>query len=386
MIYGGKSQNGGQREKIMKIGALAGAAVFFAGWAARKWLGKRKLGGNQWKRTFGVKEGIDLRINLVMRDMDVGDYDKKIISLLAQLTDVGTIRKSFFLDRLAILKEDPLQRIIVIEDVKQKQLLATGTLCIEPKFIHMAGFAGHIEDVVVDGPFRGKGLGSKVVRKLVNLAKMYGCYKVILDCKKHNVAFYEKLGFFVKEVQMALYFPETQTADEISLAQYISKVETMGDNLVARQLSKSDLEKGDFVNLLGQLTTVGSIPEAFLKKRLELLRKSNRELMFVIEDTKLEKIVAAGTLLVEYKFIHSAGKCAHIEDVVVDKNCRGRGLGKKIVCKLRDAAKLLGCYKCILDCSKKNVGFYEKCGFKENEVCMALYFDGSHRKKKAVSS
>lgn len=63
-----------------------------------------------------------------------------------------------------------------------------------------------------------------------------------------------------------------------------------------------------------------------------------------------------------------------IEDVVVDSRIRGRGLGKKIVSKVREAAKKLGCYKCILDCSESNVRFYEKCGFRENEHCMALYF------------
>jgi len=32
-----------------------------------------------------------------------------------------------------------------------------------------------------------------------------------------------------------------------------------------------------------------------------------------------------------------------------------------------------GCYKIILDCNDKNVGFYQKCGFKQKEIQMALY-------------
>lgn len=119
---------------------------------------------------------------------------------------------------------------------------------------------------------------------------------------------------------------------------------------------------------------MGHISPSFLKVRLEELINSNRELMFVIEDVSTRRVVAAATLLLEYKFIHNAGKCGHIEDVVVDGNVRGRGLGKKIVSAVRDAAKALGCYKCILDCSESNVRFYEKCGFRRNETCMAIYF------------
>jgi len=38
--------------------------------------------------------------------------------------------------------------------------------------------------------------------------------------------------------------------------------------------------------------------------------------------------------------------------------------------------KAAGCYKVILDCAEKNIGFYEKCGFKRKEVTMAWYIPG----------
>ena len=109
-----------------------------------------------------------------------------------------------------------------------------------------------------------------------------------------------------------------------------------GEGLVVRYLRAEDLSsKGGFLELLSQLTTVGHISKSFLKIRLQELISSNRELMFVIEDVKTGRVVAAATLLLEYKFIHNAGKCGHVEDVVVDKNVRGRGLGKKIVGAVR---------------------------------------------------
>jgi glucosamine-phosphate N-acetyltransferase len=68
------------------------------------------------------------------------------------------------------------------------------------------GKVGHIEDVVVDSSGRVKQLGKKVINFLTDHARSIGCYKVILDCSVENRAFYEKCGFKLKEVQMAMYF------------------------------------------------------------------------------------------------------------------------------------------------------------------------------------
>ena len=42
---------------------------------------------------------------------------------------------------------------------------------------------------------------------------------------------------------------------------------------------------------------------------------------------------------------------------------------------LVNKSEKLGCYKVILDCDEKNVGFYEKCKFEKKGVQMANYFD-----------
>ena len=97
--------------------------------------------------------------------------------------------------------------------------------------------------------------------------------------------------------------------------------------------------------------------------------------MLVVEDLGRGRVCAAGTLVIEPKFIHEAGLAGHIEDVVVDAGLRRRGLGKLVVEKLQRIAREHGCYKVIVDCSEDNVPFYTSCGFKRKEVCMALYFD-----------
>jgi len=85
------------------------------------------------------------------------------------------------------------------------------------------------------------------------------------------------------------------------------------------------------------------------------------------------KIIGGLTVLVEEKLIHNMGKVAHIEDVVVDKEYRSHGLGKLLI---QDGIKIANrekCYKIILDCEEKNVGFYEKCGFEKKGIQMAKY-------------
>ncbi len=86
------------------------------------------------------------------------------------------------------------------------------------------------------------------------------------------------------------------------------------------------------------------------------------------------QIVACGTLIIEQKIIHNLGKVGHIEDIVVDNAYQGSGLGKQIIKFLVEQAKLNNCYKVILDCSEKNINFYQKFGFSKKENHMALYF------------
>jgi glucosamine-phosphate N-acetyltransferase len=47
--------------------------------------------------------------------------------------------------------------------------------------------------------------------------------------------------------------------------------------------------------------------------------------------------------------------------------------------------KTVGCYKVILDCSEKNVPFYEKCGFTVKEKQMVVYFEENDAAKMPLS-
>lgn len=149
------------------------------------------------------------------------------------------------------------------------------------------------------------------------------------------------------------------------------------DNYSIRRLQKSDYNNG-VIELLGQLTSISKaqISQDKFDEYVDNLSRNDNHFTMVVEDLKKgSKVIGTATLLVEPKLIHNISKVGHIEDVVVDSNYRSHGIGKMMIDHLSNKAELMDCYKVILDCDEKNVGFYEKCGFKRKGVEMACYFE-----------
>lgn len=141
-------------------------------------------------------------------------------------------------------------------------------------------------------------------------------------------------------------------------------------DIIIRELKKEDLWNG-FLTTLDSLREASSIEK---QKADEIFEKINSNKDHIIAVAEIDgKIVGTTTLLIESKFIHNGGLVGHIEDVVVDKNHQGKGIGQKIVRYLLEIAKNRGCYKTILDCTDDVKPFYEKMGFKKNSN--ALRFD-----------
>ena len=115
------------------------------------------------------------------------------------LESLDTLRKASDIDEkkakqiLKRISSIPNHKIYVA--ISESKVVGAATIFIEPKFIHRGGYVGHIEDVVVRKEYQGKGVGEKLVRKLLEYAQNYGCYKTILDCTDEIKPFYEKLGF-----------------------------------------------------------------------------------------------------------------------------------------------------------------------------------------------
>ena len=139
-----------------------------------------------------------------------------------------------------------------------------------------------------------------------------------------------------------------------------------------RHLKLKDMDEHYFT-LLRQLSIVEhkTISEENNKEFFKRLNEDH--VIVVIEHNK--KIVGSGTIIIEHKLIRGYGKVGHIEDIVIDKDFRNYGLGKYLVCMLKDYSLTNKCYKCILNCSKQLKDFYEKCDFKKQGLEMAKYFD-----------
>lgn len=139
-----------------------------------------------------------------------------------------------------------------------------------------------------------------------------------------------------------------------------------------REIKRVDLDDA-FFSLLAQLSG-----EVTLYNRDMLWNeytKNPNHITFVDEVKEVGKpasIVATSSILIESKFLHCGSKVGHIEDVVVDKDARGSGLGQKIIQHCIDYARDAGCYKVILDCSNKNVPFYINCGMYLSENSMRI--------------
>jgi glucosamine-phosphate N-acetyltransferase len=88
-----------------------------------------------------------------------------------------------------------------------------------------------------------------------------------------------------------------------------------------------------------------------------------------------DKVVGMITVLIEQK-LTNGGKCvAHVEDVVVDNQHRGLGIGKSMIQFAVGYAQGKNCYKIILNCREDLREFYQKEGFIKHSEGMAIYFN-----------
>jgi glucosamine-phosphate N-acetyltransferase len=133
------------------------------------------------------------------------DYYHQFLRVLEQLTVVNyqNITYEQFCLQLDCMNKNNKTVFVIKND--NKEVIATGSIFIEDKFIHQLGRVGHIEDVVVDEQYRKNKLGSKIINHLVQFGIKNNCYKIILNCSEKNKEFYTKCGFSHKNIEMSLY-------------------------------------------------------------------------------------------------------------------------------------------------------------------------------------
>lgn len=90
-----------------------------------------------------------------------------------------------------------------IVGIYNNKIVAYGSLVVENKI--RGEVAGHIEDIVVDSNVRGKMIGVALIKELIKIGKIKGCYRITLFCKETLVKFYSRNGFEVNNVVMKKY-------------------------------------------------------------------------------------------------------------------------------------------------------------------------------------
>lgn len=126
-----------------------------------------------------------------VRPLASDDFLRAHFGLLATLSPSPALAPSVYTALFNALKScaDTYYIVVIVERMSD-QIVASGTVIRERKFIHGGGHAAHIEDIVVSPVAQGRGLGVKLVTGLRDLATDLGCYKTILDCQEVKVREY----------------------------------------------------------------------------------------------------------------------------------------------------------------------------------------------------
>jgi len=90
---------------------------------------------------------------------------------------------------------------ITLVSVDSNTITGVASLHIIKKLTRTLGL---IEDVAVNENYRGKGIGKKLVEKLIGIASEKSCDKTVLNSSEKNSEFYEKIGFEKNEIQMII--------------------------------------------------------------------------------------------------------------------------------------------------------------------------------------
>jgi len=145
--------------------------------------------------------------DILANDSNISDHNlENLTNVLSQLTTVNITDIKLLRNYLTSLNchEQNKKYILVVK--YNEQIIGTGSILLENKIIHNLGKVGHIEDIVIDKNFRGFGIATKLVEKLIEIGKNENCYKIILEASNNVRKFYEKLGFSEYSNSMKIVF------------------------------------------------------------------------------------------------------------------------------------------------------------------------------------
>lgn len=136
------------------------------------------------------------------------------------------------------------------------------------------------------------------------------------------------------------------------------------DTCRLRNIRKTDFTS--ITNLLGQLTDIEIHIDNMKHKEqfdsfIDYIDNTPNHIIKILEDEE-NRVIGMGTILIEPKIIHCFSNIAHIEDIVIDRQYRGKSYGSFLIHKLIEDTKQHNCYKVVLYCKEHMKSFYEKNG------------------------
>lgn len=144
-------------------------------------------------------------------------------------------------------------------------------------------------------------------------------------------------------------------------------------NYSIREIAWKDIKGGQFLSVLENLS-VKVVPASQAEQIFWEIKSNPFHRVFVAIHKNI--VLGSASLLLEPKFIYSGGLVGHIEDVVVSNDYEKMGIGSNLIrFTIHVARKLYKCKKLILDCSDKNMRFYERLGFSYQDNCMTIIWN-----------
>ena len=222
----------------------------------------------------------------------------------------------------------------------------------------------------------------KALEKLTNSNNQHEYY--ITDCPKiilDNISQHNPITIF-KVDHSTITFDETLGANTLEQLEQLNKeylkkftIEKININ----DINVSDYNIKNLIRILQQLSPNSIFDPSILTSKvikqniLDLSKTKinhNHTQLFAIkyEDT----IIGTGSVIIDDKLIYNSEKVSHIEDIVLDKEYRGLGLGKNLVQCMIEYSKSQGIYKIILNTTDEIKRMYKNIGFKMRGNIMIL--------------
>lgn len=129
-----------------------------------------------------------------MQNATKEDFEE-VFQLLKQLWPDKKLNKEDLQRMFHESLKDPKQEYIVAR--YEKKIVGFVSLTIRNS-LWQEGNLGHVDELIVDEKFRNKGMGTKLLKKIIKISKEKKCKRIELDSAFHRKEahkFYESLGF-----------------------------------------------------------------------------------------------------------------------------------------------------------------------------------------------